>query len=328
MTKTKMKYKLIDNQSQDASSFGCLRNIIGQTEVVKKLNFFINAQAYGKCFPTVLFSGSHGLGKTFISKKLASALNRRYIEINCSSLRNSNDFFDWALNTLSGDSGATVLFDESHALSNEMTNMLLSILNPSDGMINSYQYGEIHYEFNLNHMNFIFATTDAHEMFPPLKNRCEQIYFHPYEDEAILEMLRLYMKDVQFECDIQELIDTCRSRGRDTFLLAENLNRYLIGNQVYDKVLTDEMWEDFKFIFDVYPKGLKREELNLLKVVNEHGPISCANLALKLMVNQKNVKEELEVRLQEIGLIASSTRGRIITSEGKKYLESLKDVVA
>jgi Holliday junction resolvasome RuvABC ATP-dependent DNA helicase subunit len=45
------------------------------------------------------------------------------------------------------------------------------------------------------------------------------------------------------------------------------------------------------------------------------------------MVNQKNVKDELEVRLRELDLITSSTRGRIVTDKGAKYLEKYTEEI-
>lgn len=315
---TKVLYKFIEEKEFPIAKD--IQEVIGQDDVTRKLNFFIKSHNHGKCFPTLLFSGSHGLGKTYIAKKLANGLGRRYLELNCASIRSAKDFFEMAMKKISGDKGATILLDESHALNNEVTNILLSILNPSENMLNEYQFDDITYLFNLNLMNFIFATTDAHEMFSPLKNRCEQIYFHPYDKDSVLKMLGMYLPHIQFECDVDEVVDACRGRGRDTFLLAKNLDRHLLGLKTID----EDLWEDFKFIFDIYPLGLKREELNLLKVIDKYGPISCANLALKSMVNQKNIKEELEVRLQEVGLISSTTRGRVITEKGKRYLSSIK----
>jgi Holliday junction DNA helicase RuvB len=316
---TQIYYKFIGDGDRCHSNE--IQDVIGQHDVIKKLNFYIKAHDHGQCFPTTLFSGSHGLGKTYIAGKLAKSLNRRYLEVNCSSVKSVDDFITLATKKISGDKGITILLDESHGLNSEVTNMLLTILNPSSSMINNYAHDGTIYIFDLNKMNFIFGTTDAHEMFAPLKNRCEQVYFHPYDDVSILEMLKMYNTGISFECDLEELVHACRGRGRDTFVLSQNLSRHLLGL----KVLDEQLWEDFKFIFNIYPLGLKKEELNLLKAIKHYGPISCANLALKLMVNQKNIKEELEVRLQEVGLITSSTRGRVVTERGIKYLNELKE---
>jgi Holliday junction resolvasome RuvABC ATP-dependent DNA helicase subunit len=72
---------------------------------------------------------------------------------------------------------------------------------------------------------------------------------------------------------------------------------------------------------------LRREELNLLKAIKNLGPISCANLAKRLMVNENNIEKEIEVRLRELGFVKSTSKGREITSQGKNYLQKLSTTV-
>ena len=67
--------------------------------------------------------------------------------------------------------------------------------------------------------------------------------------------------------------------------------------------------------------GLKKNELDLLKYIDIHGPISCQNLAASFMVNEDNIKSEIEIRLRELDLITNTTRGRVVTEAGKNYLE-------
>jgi Holliday junction resolvasome RuvABC ATP-dependent DNA helicase subunit len=83
-------------------------------------------------------------------------------------------------------------------------------------------------------------------------------------------------------------------------------------------------WEKIKSIFEIYPMGLNRQEVELLKIINEKGPISSANLALTMMVNTDNIESEIEIRPREIGLIESTTRGRILTENGKEYVRKLQ----
>ena len=118
-------------------------------------------------------------------------------------------------------------------------------------------------------------------------------------------------------CNHDDLADACRSRARDAFLLSQNILRYI--RMTGATTLTEVEWNAIKQIFSISHKGLTQEEVALLKVVRDFGPMSCSSLAVKLMVNEENVKSELEVRLKELGLIENTTQGRQITSKGIEY---------
>jgi Holliday junction DNA helicase RuvB len=318
MDQMKNQFNIFLTKKNNISRFIKMDGIIGQEDVMKKLNFFImNGGSY---IPTLLFAGSHGLGKTYIAKKFAHALNRKYVEINCVSITSVDEFMAYLLQNIPLE-GATVLLDEAHALRNDIATLLLSILNPTLNNKNHVQYGDCNIEFNLNDINFILATTDGFDVLAPLKNRCQPVYFSSYNKLDILEMLKLYLSGVIFECDKDDLVYACRGRGRDTFTLSNNLRRYLGNN----KILTDEGWKEFKDIFSIYPHGLNKEEFELLKVIQENQPISSSNAALLLMVNEKNIKEELEIRLKELNFVKNTTRGRVLTSKGEEYLKGIKD---
>ena len=48
------------------------KTVIGQPEACKKLGFFIDSHSEATPFPTMLFSGSQGLGKSYMAKKVAA----------------------------------------------------------------------------------------------------------------------------------------------------------------------------------------------------------------------------------------------------------------
>jgi Holliday junction DNA helicase RuvB len=297
---------------------------IGQKSAVKQIEFFIKSHSDETPFPTLLLSGSHGLGKTYLAEKTAGMMNRRFVSINCGEMKKSSEFIEKVLMPISYYSVPTTIFmDESHNLSNDITTLLLTLLNPSSSKENriSYLNGEVVYD--MRNINMVFATTDAHHMFGPLKNRCTSIYFYPYENSEIIDILKFYLGGITLKCNLSKLADACRSRARDAYVLTQNIKRYCSLNSL--NYLDNKHWDELKDIFDIRPCGLRREEVNLLKVIANHGPISCANIALKLMVNEDNVKSELEIRLRELGFIASTTKGRVLTNEGKGYIDVYVD---
>jgi len=296
-----------------------LKGFIGQEGVVKKIKFFARSSSDETPFPTLLFTGSHGLGKTYLAEKVAKVLGRKFIPINCGAMKKRDDFLDTVVDNVRGPS--TIFLDESHNLSTELTTVLLTLLNPSTDSFNCIQYRDYKLMYSMKRINVVFASTDSYIMFRPLVNRCQKVYFEAYGQKSIIEMLQFYLDDIKLDCDLDDLSDACRSRARDAFILSQNIKRYMRLNN--KTILSQQEWEEVKCVFDIFHKGLRKEEISLLEEIRDNGPISCANLALRLMVNESNVKSEMEVRLRELGLITSSSRGRIITSEGLRYFNLL-----
>jgi Holliday junction DNA helicase RuvB len=292
-----------------------LDGFIGQTSAIKKIRFFAESASDETPFPSLLLTGSHGLGKTFLAEKISKVLRRSFMSINCGTIKKRDDFVVKILSNINGPT--TIFLDESHELSNDITTMLLTLLNPTTSHKNTISAKGFKFVYDLRNINLIFATTDAHMMFRPLLNRCYKIYFTPYNKPELIDILDFYLDGVKLNCDLDEIADACRSRARDAFLLSQNIKRYV---SVYKtKAIYSGDWNDIKSTFDIFPRGLHKEEVELLKLVKDFGPISCANLALRLMVNESNVKSEMEVRLRELGFIRSTSKGREITEEGLRY---------
>lgn len=312
------KIQLITGNDTPVENFD-FDGVVGQSAALAKLRFFIETHDCETPVPTLLFTGSHGLGKTYVAKKMAKSMGRRFVEENCGIITTEKDFIEGVLfNKVLDENPCTLFFDESHKLSSEITTILLSLLNPSSNMKNEISYKNCKIVFDMSKINVIFATTDAYRMFNPLVNRCERIYFDSYNDNELLDMIHMYCPNIRLFCKLKELADACRGRGRDTFQLAQKINRYL--KTINSSILDQDGWDRLKNIFEINPMGLNRQEVDMLKIVNSHGSISVANIALAMMINPENVESELEVRPRELGLLQSTSRGRSLTEKGIKYI--------
>jgi Holliday junction resolvasome RuvABC ATP-dependent DNA helicase subunit len=259
--------KLINGNTHGEVCPETLNGVIGQSDAKKTLDFFIRSHSHDVPFPTLLFTGGHGLGKTYFSSLVTKSLNRKMIEINCGKIKTTKEFVDIILSRVVGNECKTILLDEGHELSDDITTLLLTMLNPNSENVNYIPYlNNTNLIWDLTKINVIMATTDAYQIFKPLRNRCQEIYFYPYNEK-----------------DLEEL----------------------------------------KNFLGYFPMGLKKNEIELLKIIQEESPISSANLAIRLMINESNVKEELEVRLRELGFINSTTKGRVVTDKGENYLKNL-----
>lgn len=291
-------------------------SIIGQESAKTTIGFFVNSHNPVNPFPTLLFTGSHGLGKTFFASLVAKSLGRNYLEINCGDLQDGEAFMDLVLDKL--DSPTTILFDEAHSLSKEITTILLTFLNPNSKHRNEFVYKGVAVVWDLTKVNVIFATTDSFEIFKPLKNRCQEIYFELYSNDEMFEIVKLHSGDVKISCDKNDLSFTCRNRARDAYVMATNIKR-MVGET--SKEFNQNNLNAIKRILGIYDMGIKKPEMDLLKRIYNSQPISASNLAIKMGINVKNVEQELEPRLRELGLVDSTPRGRILTKTGIDYIK-------
>lgn len=317
--------KLITGELEDKCNLCHLNMIIGQSEVCKKLRFFSESNSKITPFPNMIFTGSQGLGKTYMAKKITETLGREFIDVNCGTLQTTKDFIDRILiEKVLGDTNKIILMDESHKLSSEITTLLLSLLNPNDENINYLYYKQCNIEYDFSKIGVIFATTDLHKMFRPLVNRCEEISFKMYSNEELFNILSFYCEDINITCDKDDIAYACRGRARDAFLLSNNIIRYCNRHSISE--FNDKSWQEIKSIFGIYNYGLKSEEITLMKIIKEASYISSSNLAVKMGVNVNNIESEIELRPREIGFIENGTRGRCLTKKGKEYIDSLLSI--
>ena len=93
----------------------------GQPADKRKLSYYIDAFNKTSVCPFLLLTGAKGLGKTEFAKGFARNLvntdgtKRNFIELNCSTIKNNEQFFEQIFLPLIADNEITILFDECHA---------------------------------------------------------------------------------------------------------------------------------------------------------------------------------------------------------------------
>lgn len=320
---TRVVVPLINGNNNCKKDTSVLDDIVGQDGLKKQLNFFINSVSPSTPFPTVLLTGSKGLGKTYTSSKIAKALGRKMVELNCSHIKDTEDFINNVLlKQVMGEEEVCLLLDESHELQFEVTNFLLSILNTGnkDGKFR-FQHNHIDIEYDMNKINVVFATTDAYMMFSPLVNRCREIYLQPYSIEETKQMLKKYASGVNISVDGDDIAYACRKRARNAFSMAQDIIRYC--NMQNTNEFNNDGWDYIKDTFGFHDLGLRCQELSMLKVLAEKSPIAVKNLAVILGLNKNNIEDEISIWPRELGLINTESRGISISEEGREYISKI-----
>lgn len=303
----------------------CFSDVIGQAASISQICFYGEKYVNNGIFPTLLLKGSHGLGKTYISEKISKALGRKFIVINCGVLTSVEDFIENILiDKVCGSEKVTLLFDESHELNKDIGTFLLSLLSPNNDGYTYVEYKNLLIKYNFHDINSIFATTDTYKMLLPLVNRCRVINLELYKEEELYNILLNYTGGIRIDKRIKKsIIDACRGRARDAYLLSDDLK-----HACKDNYLSLEDWERYKEIFNINELGLNVMELEYLNILNHHERMSSVNIGKKLGLNRRNIEEEIEVRLMELSLVESSSRGRVLTEKGKRYCEkNIEEIV-
>jgi len=301
--------------------------LIGQDGVKKKLAFYLEAfEKTGKC-PFLNLIGAKGLGKTEFAKAFAKNLHnkdgdrRLFYEINCSTIKNNESFFEQIFLPLISDNEITVLFDECHALPQDLTMAFLTIFNTEKSGRKDFIWNEMTFTFDFKKQTFIFATTESDKIFPPLKDRLTTIDFEPYSEEELSEIVKLCTPEVVYSMGcIEKIATTIRNNARSAVKRAKEISLYCgaKGNTLF----TLDNFDDLCDRVGILPLGISFTEKQILEVLNNCGSATLTGLSAKLGLSKSAVQRDHELYLLNKNLIEIDGK-RKITSHGLKLCESL-----
>ena len=209
-------------------------DLVGQEIVKKKLSFYIEAFNTTSQAPFLLMAGAKGLGKTEFAKGFAKNLynqdgdKRSFVEINCSTIKNNEQFFEQIFLPLISDNEITILFDECHALPQDLTMAFLTIFNAESNSRKVFEWDGMSFVFNFKQQTFIFATTETDKIFPPLKDRFTIVDFEPYNQEELAQIVQLCLPDIIFsdqKC-LLKIASTIRNNARSAVKRSKEIMLY------------------------------------------------------------------------------------------------------
>ena len=304
--------------------------IVGQDKAKKVLKFYIDAHSATNMIPHMMLVAPKGCGKTLMARALSlnliqkgeSTPKRRQL-INCSSIKNMEQFFDQIVMPKLVDKDVTVFFDECHMIPSDVQNALLTVLNPNPQNANTFSYGEFDWDVDFKRISFIFATTESHKVIDPLMDRCRRIDLEDYTAEDLQRMLTLNVaKKVDFDKEtLPQIATTLRGNGRAAQMMADDIMQYCAKNRKRKFKLND--WKRLKDSLDILPLGLNRTELKVLKALSEQPYTKLTNLSAKLGMSKSVIMRDFEMYLQKQGLFEIDPLGRQLTKKGREYLQEL-----
>jgi len=328
------KKELITKSSNDSSLFRPLNfnQYIGQARAKDILKSYLsNIQKRNMTMPHILLSGSAGLGKTTLAKIIANELQVNFKEIISSKIESSKQLYD----LLKDLDGGVLFLDEAHALSRDLVEPLYPIMEDfkigdsnttNNKRITIYPEGFTPKEETsdkIKPFTLIGATTEVGEIIKtrrPFYDRFKiKLELEDYNLDEIKLIINQYMKktfpsDVIDSNSLHDIASNSRFVPRRAIALLEA--SVLMGDT--NKALNS---------YQIIKNGYTKKDLKVLEIIGQHPKgVGLQALTSYLGISQATYNYEIEPYLLRNNLILRGTRGRILSTEGKTVLASLKGI--
>ena len=303
-------------------------SVIGQYPAKRKFEFYIKAFERTGIVPNIMLTAPKGAGKTMLARAFARNLvmpntmePKRYIEINCATIKNLRQFVEMIMIPYMQNEDATFLFDECHMLPKDVTMALLTITNPNKHNFNTFSYEGSDIDIDFKRLTFLFATTEPQEVFHALIDRMERIDLDDYSYDELGQILLLNTDKIKFSGDIvsKHIAPALRGNGRAAQKMATNIKSYVAANKTNTFKLSD--WNELCRILDIMPHGLNKTELRYLRTLHREGTVRLYNLAAKLQMTRSAIQSDAETYLQKLNFIEATNNGRQLTIQAKEMFE-------
>ncbi len=280
--------ELLDQQWTEKYRPAKLDDIIGQTAIVDRLRAFVKE----KSFPSMIFSGPAGVGKTTSAVAMAKELygdsiNMAFLELNASDQRGieiiRGKVKEFA-KTIPLSTGLVkiIFLDEADALTSEAQHALRRTMEKYSATT-----------------RFILSANYASKIIEPIQSRCVVLRFKPLKEEEMRKYIERIVKGEGLEIDekgIESLIYVSEGDLRkitNTIHGAAILNKNITDRSIYEiasKARPKEVTAMLRYALDGnFAKA--RDELNVLflsyGMSGEDILIQCHKEALNLDVDDK-----------------------------------------
>ncbi|OGY93090.1 MAG: Holliday junction DNA helicase RuvB [Candidatus Komeilibacteria bacterium RIFCSPLOWO2_01_FULL_53_11] len=302
-----------------------LDEYIGQQRVKENLKIFLKAaQQRKEPIEHVLIYGPPGLGKTTLAHIIAREMQSNIRVTSGTTITKTGDLAALLTNLQEGD----ILFiDEIHRL----PKMIEEVLYPAmedfvlDIILGKGPSAQI-VRLNLPRFTIIGATTRYNLLSSPLRDRFGVTYrLDFYRKDDISEIVRRSARLLSLAIDDDASLEISK-RSRATPRVANRiLKRVRDFSQVKGdggKITVGQVQRALEMLA-VDHVGLEELDRKLLKAIVENfggGPVGLNTVAAIVQEDAGTIEEVYEPYLMQVGFLARTSRGRVVTERGYEHL--------
>lgn len=297
---------------------------VGQEKVKNNLDILIQAAKKRKeSIEHVLLYGPAGLGKTTLANIIAREMGVSIKTTSGPAIEKVGDFGSILTNLNDGD----ILFiDEIHRLNKTIEEILYPAMEDYklDIIIGKGPSART-IQLDLPRFTLIGATTKLGAISNPLRNRFGAIHrLEFYSDQEIKSILKRSSKILGVQTD-ESGLNKIASCARCTPRIANRLlKRVRDFSQIKNYPLIDSIVATKALqMIDIDPIGLEQTDKHILKTIIEKfsgGPVGLSTIAAATSEEIKTIEDVYEPYLLQIGFLARTPRGRIVTKSAYEHL--------
>jgi len=298
---------------------------VGQKQVKANVRISIDAAKKRGGVPEhLLFYGPPGVGKTTLAHLVAHTLETPLKSTSGVAIERAGDLAAILTNL---DPNTVLFIDEIHRLSRKIEELLYPALESGhlDIVLGKGPSART-VELALPPFTLIGATTRVAELSGPLRSRfgggIYQLDF--YTNDDLQDIIRRSASLLELAAP-EEVIACIASRSRATPRVANALlKRVRDFSQVHERPLSAALCDEACGLFGIDAYGLTKDDRRYLETLLKSfrgGPAGVRALAAALHEDADTVEYIYEPYLLRLGFIERSSRGRILTSAGRAYLE-------
>ena len=302
-----------------------LADFVGQDEIKENLSIFIEAaKKRDEPIEHVLLYGNPGLGKTTLAHIIAAEMGSQIRVTSGPALERVGDLAAILSNLGRGD----ILFiDEIHRLNKTIEEVLYPAMEDYalDIIVGKGPTART-LRLNLERFTLIGATTRLSLLSSPLRDRFGVTHhLNFYEDNHIGDIVRRSAGLLKTSIDDQAIQILAR-RSRRTPRIANRLLRRVRdfadvrGNGHVSQSLCDEALQKLT----VDHVGLDQTDRRILTTIIEKfggGPVGLSTIAAATQEEIQTIEDVYEPFLIQIGVLARTPRGRVVTEHGYKHVQ-------